>query len=186
LAPVLTPKQRAELSRKLLQQTIRQAKPTAEEVLIISRSHNVRQVAEQAGAQTMAETDHHLNAAVQAGIKCAQAAGAEMVLILPADLPLLTTAALQTFINLADGLQSAAAIAPCRRQDGTNALLLRPPQLIIPNFGVGSFINHQTAVRQAGLTPMIHHAPELAFDLDTPADWLDLLYHQTSLTHLTA
>ena len=186
LATVLTPGQRADLSRKLLQQTINRARPVAAEVLIISRSQEVRRVAEQIGAQTMAETAHDLNAAVKVGLRRAQAADAKTVLVLPADLPLLTTSALQTFINLADGMERVAAIAPCRRQEGTNALLLRPPQLLNPAFGPDSFITHQSAARQAGLTPIIHHASELAFDLDTPADWVELLYHQISLTHLTA
>ena len=51
--------------------------------------------------------------------------------------------------------------------------MLTPPTLIRPQFGPHSFARHQHLARQAGLEPIIYRAPELAFDLDTPEDWLE-------------
>jgi 2-phospho-L-lactate guanylyltransferase len=127
-----------------------------------------------------------LNAAIQTGIDRARANGAETAVVIPGDLPLLTTEALESFINSAAGHQAAIAIAPCRRQEGTNALLLRPPNLISPRFGPASLAAHQAAAHSIGLTPFIHHAPALAFDLDTPEDWAWLTCAASPLAHLTA
>jgi len=63
------------------------------------------------------------------------------------------------------------ALAPCRHGTGTNALFLRPPDLIAPGFGADSFRRHCDLARRAGLEPVIVRMPGLAFDLDTPLDW---------------
>ena len=65
----------------------------------------------------------------------------------------------------------ALVIAPCRHGTGTNALLLRPPDLIRFAFGPDSFAAHCTASRTAGAEPIIYRADNIAFDLDTPEDW---------------
>jgi 2-phospho-L-lactate guanylyltransferase len=95
--------------------------------------------------------------------------GGQSTLILPADLPRLQLADLKTMVEAAHS-QPAALIAPCHRLDGTNALLLRPPDLIPFTFGPGSFASHQQAVRAVGLEPVIYRSPTVAFDLDLPED----------------
>jgi len=65
----------------------------------------------------------------------------------------------------------ALVIAPCRHGTGTNALLLRPPDLIPFAFGPDSFAAHCAAACAAGVEPIIYRADNIAFDLDTPEDW---------------
>jgi 2-phospho-L-lactate guanylyltransferase len=127
------------------------------------------------GANTLTENNHELNDAVRQGIDWAQSSGASSVLILPLDLPLLTTSVLEKLVK--PGCQPAPAIviAPCRHRRGTNALFLNPSSLIQPHFGPASFAAHQKLAQEAGIFAEIFNAPELAFDLDTPEDWQDLL-----------
>lgn len=91
----------------------------------------------------------------------------DQVLILHADLPLATGAALRDLLEQA----AEADVALVRSRDGgTNAMLLRPPGRFALAYGPGSFAAHDAAARAAGLTVAHIESPALALDLDTPAD----------------
>ena len=102
--------------------------------------------------------------------------GARSLLVLPGDLPLLSVEALDELLMAADaGLVAAAggplvAIVPSDAGGGTNALLLRPPDVIAPAFGPGSFEAHLRAAAAAGAAVQVVSDPSLGFDLDTPDD----------------
>ena len=68
-------------------------------------------------------------------------------------------------------------VAPDRREEGTNALLVKPPGLIEFAFGVGSFARHLRLAAQAGAHVREYRSPTLALDVDLPED-LEL-YQQT-------
>ncbi|HKZ91551.1 MAG TPA: 2-phospho-L-lactate guanylyltransferase [Candidatus Limnocylindrales bacterium] len=117
-----------------------------------------------------------LNEGVRLGIEVALAAGAASLLVLPGDLPHLSTEALDELITAADaGLAAAAggplvAIAPSDARSGTNALLLRPPDVIAPAFGNDSFEAHLRAAEAADASVQVVSDAALGFDLDTPED----------------
>jgi len=171
LAPVLSRRERILLSQNLLRHTILTAMPLGP-VVVVSRSANVRDFATGFGANTLTEKKHDLNDAVCRGIDWAQAHGASSGLILPLDLPLLTTSVLKKLVEPCYRLSPTVVMAPCRHGQGTNALVLTPPNFILPQFGPYSFTKHQQLTRKVGITPTIYHSPQLAFDLDTPEDWL--------------
>jgi len=170
LAAVLSPAQRVRLSRWLLGHTIAAAAPLGR-VVVVSRSGAVRQLAKQQGAYALVEGQADLNAAIRQGLTWAQAKGGTSALVLPMDLPLLSTAALRGLLASASGQRPGIVIAPCRHGRGTNALLLSPPALLLPRFGPESFARHQHMAHEMGIEPKIYCVPELAFDLDTAADW---------------
>ncbi len=172
LAPVLTVEQRAQLSRALLQRTIKLARQVAP-VVVVSADSAARQLAKKAGAWALVELEAGLNQAVRQGAAWAQARGAESVLILPSDLPFLTAADLAQLAALGQP-PPAVVVAPCRRDTGTNALLLSPPGVIAPAFGPNSFRAHLLAARQAGIEPMVYRSVSVGFDLDLPADLAEL------------
>lgn len=172
LAAVLSARRRTALSRQLLARTVALAVQVGP-VVVVSRSRAVREQAKRAGAWALVESQRGLNAAVRQGIQWVQARGGSAVLILPADLPLLTLADLQMLAAPKVELP-AVRLAPCRRKDGTNALALWPPGAIIPNFGPGSFARHTALARAAGIDPQIYRSSTVAFDLDVPDDWAHL------------
>ena len=96
--------------------------------------------------------------------------GAAGLLILPADLPNLTVADIQALLELAGDRPHAIIIAPDATETGTNALLLRPPDLIQPSFGPDSYNRHCALARNAGVEPIIFRSPSLAYDIDLPSD----------------
>jgi 2-phospho-L-lactate guanylyltransferase len=173
LSPVLSHRERISLSKNLLQHTILAAMPIGP-VAVVSRCAAVRNFAAEIGTQTLVEKQANLNAAIRQGITWAKTQGCSGVLILPLDLPLLSTAVIKGLLDV--GLQHSPSIviAPCRHSKGTNALLLNPPSLIQPHFGPASFDTQQKLAQKVDISPKIYNAPELAFDLDIPEDWRDL------------
>jgi 2-phospho-L-lactate guanylyltransferase len=117
-----------------------------------------------------------LNEGIVMGITASMAGGACSALVLPGDLPYLSVVALDELVLAADaGLAAAGggplvAIAPSDARSGTNALLLRPPDVIEPLFGSGSFEAHLRAAEAADAAVQVVSDPALGFDLDTPED----------------
>lgn len=137
---------------------------------IVSDDPGVLALAAQYGFAAIADNPiAGYNAAVQRASTWAQAHDAHALLILPSDLPLLTTADIQTIVGLID-TPKGIVIAPDASKTGTNALLLRPPHLIKPQFGPHSFQRHCQQAARLGCPPIIYHSPTLAHDIDSPSD----------------
>jgi 2-phospho-L-lactate guanylyltransferase len=168
LSPVLSPNQRIVLSQQLLHHTIRVARQVSE-VVVITRSIRVRHLAKLAGAWTLVETGNSLNEAIEQAIAWVMAQGKHAVLILPSDLPHLQLSALQEIIKAGESFPSIV-LSSCHRNEGTNALFLRPPNLINVAFGPDSFAKHQQFAQSVGIQPVVYYSPTIAFDLDVPKD----------------
>jgi 2-phospho-L-lactate/phosphoenolpyruvate guanylyltransferase len=110
--------------------------------------------------------------AAQAGVARAEVAGADCVLLLPGDCPLLEPKEIDSLLTGVPG--SYVAIVPDRHGSGTNALALAPPDAVEPAFGEGSRERHVAAARAAGVPYAVEELPSLALDLDTPADVIAL------------
>ena len=117
-----------------------------------------------------------LNAALVDGRDRAVRAGATAILFLPADLPYLTTSALDSMLEAADAALAAGSgrplvvLAPADARVGTNALLLAPPTTIEPQFGESSLEAHVRAAAVADASLQLVNDAALGFDLDTPDD----------------
>lgn len=109
----------------------------------------------------------HVEAA-RAGIARAEAEGAERVVLLAGDCPLLDPRELDRLLTGVPG--PYVGIVPDRHGSGTNALLLSPPDAIVPAFGEGSRDRHVAAAREAEIPFGIEELPSIELDLDTPAD----------------
>jgi 2-phospho-L-lactate guanylyltransferase len=91
------------------------------------------------------------------------------VLVLPADLPLISSEDILTLIERAKD-PPVVVIAPDRHEKGTNALLISPSGLIEYDFGENSFQRHCELVKKAGARLEIVDLPSLGLDLDVPED----------------
>jgi 2-phospho-L-lactate guanylyltransferase len=114
------------------------------------------------------------SAAALIGIHYAQAHGFDRVLLVPGDTPLLDPGEVAGLLRRALDHGTAAVVVPDRHGEGTNALLLTPPDAIEPAFGPGSCTRHVAAARDAGVTCAVETVPTLALDVDTGQD-LELL-----------
>jgi 2-phospho-L-lactate guanylyltransferase len=172
LAGVLTQEERLDLNRRLLAHTMDTltAIPDIEHVLVISRDQAALALAREYGARTVQEHGApQLNIALTRATIVAQTYATRGVLIIPADLPLITPEDIQTLLaHAAD--PPVVVISPDRRRQGTNALLVCPAGVIEYAFGPGSFQRHCTRARQAGAHLEICELPSLALDMDLPED----------------
>jgi 2-phospho-L-lactate guanylyltransferase len=141
--------------------------------IVVSGEPGARRLATEAGAEVVDDPEDggHVEAAL-AGIARAEAEGAEAVVLLPGDCPLLDPRELD---GLLTGLPDPyVAIVPDRHGEGTNSLVLRPPGAIVPAFGEGSRARHVDAARAAGIPFAVEELASLGLDLDTPADVIAL------------
>ena len=82
----------------------------------------------------------------------------------------------------AEAADAAVVIVPDRHGRGTNGLLLHPPDVIQPAFGVASCDWHRMLAAAVGAPTRIERLPSLALDVDTPADLDALLVSRPTLT----
>ena len=108
------------------------------------------------------------SAAAVRGIDAALVRGAERVLLVPGDCPALDPHELASLLGR--HAPPHVVIVPDRHGSGTNALLLEPPQVMLPSFGPGSFARHAALARAAGAEVKVSELPSLSLDVDTPAD----------------
>lgn len=171
LAPGMGATHRAELAAAMLEDVLGAigAARSIERTIVVSSEPRAIEPATAAGAELVADPDEggHSGAAL-AGIARAQELGAERVVLLPIDCPLLAPRELERLLT---GVPDRyVGIVPDRHGTGTNALALAPPDAIVPSFGEGSCARHVAAARAAGVPYGVEELPSLALDLDTPAD----------------
>jgi len=172
LSGALSEDERTELNRTLLEHTLTTLSELkeVEQVLVVSRDPQALKIAHTYGARTLREDGQpQLNTALTRASVIAQVYATPGVLVLPADLPLITREDVLTLIDRA-GKPPVVVIAPDRHGKGTNALLMSPAGLIEYDFGEGSFARHCEQARKAGARLEIVDLPTLGLDLDLPED----------------
>lgn len=172
LAEVLTQDERADLNRRLLAHTLSTltALPEIEHVLVISRDQAALALARDFGARTVQEHGTpHLNTALTRATILARNYATRGVLIVPADLPLITPEDIRAILERAVD-PPVVVVAPDRHREGTNALLVCPTGLIEYEYGPGSFKRHCERAIQAGARLEVCEQPSIALDMDLPED----------------
>ncbi|HWO90831.1 MAG TPA: 2-phospho-L-lactate guanylyltransferase, partial [Methylomirabilota bacterium] len=97
--------------------------------------------------------------------------GADAVLLLSSDLPLVTKKSVRDLLREASRLAPPVAVAvPATGRGGTNALYLHPPRAIGLHFGADSLAAFRREAQGLGVRFEIHISPAMALDLDEPAD----------------
>ena len=177
LAEVLTPGEREDLNRRLLVHTLEtlSAVSEIENVLVVSRDQAVLALARDHGARTVRESGApQLNVALARATLVAQNSATRGVLIVPADLPLITPEDIRMMLERSTN-PPVLVVAPDRHRQGTNALLVSPPGLIVGSernyeFGRNSFERHCELAQQLGARLEICELSSLAVDMDLPED----------------
>ena len=175
LAKVLSIAERTSLNQQLLTNllTVVQRAGVCTGMIVVSQSHAALQLAAAHNAVPLLEKKQKiyvdgLNPALEQARAAAMARGATVLLVLPADLPWIQPDDLWELYRAAQR-QPGIIIVPSR-DNGTNALLLQPPDAIEFAFGPDSFARHEQLAAQAGLPCQTLHMPNLAIDIDQPAD----------------
>ena len=172
LAPVLTPLERAALTLAMLEDVLDATLAVPGwESWVLSPDEAVLEIAARRGARPVVEERPPLSAAVRQAEEEAEGRGADALAIVPADLPLLSAAALADAVHTL----GPVVVAPSADGGGTNLLLRRPPRAMPARFGRDSFRKHREGARARELPVSVVEWPELTFDVDLPDELLRVL-----------
>ena len=179
--------ERTGLVTELLRRTLVAARDAAgiTGTIVVTMDAAAADLAKRHRAIGLVERAPGLNEAIEAARSVAIARGATAVLVVPADLPAISTGALDGLLGgagkaLAGGAGGGSGIGALgglvgvvadQHGRGTNALLLSPPTVIAPAFGADSRMKHESAAHQAGARFLELESP-LSLDVDTSADLL--------------
>jgi 2-phospho-L-lactate guanylyltransferase len=171
LQPVLGPKSRRALARRNARLAVRAA-AAGDHVLVVAGGEGVADLAETWGAEVLLEPRQEgQNVAAARGIARAVEGGAQAVLLLSSDLPLVTIDAVREVLVSASRIEAPVAVAvPAVGRGGTNALYLRPPGAITLHFGSDSLAKFRQEAENAGVNFAVHQSDAMALDLDEPGD----------------
>ena len=171
LQPALGPKSRKALARRNARLAV-QAAAAGDRVLVVAGGQEVADLAATWGADVLLEPRQEgQNVAAARGISRAVEGGADAVLLLSSDLPLVTTEAVREVLESASRLHAPVVVAVAATgRGGTNALYLRPPGAITLHFGSDSLANFRHEAKSRGVDFVVHHSEALALDLDEPGD----------------
>ena len=171
LAGTLTPNERRALMIEMLGRVVRVLRHPATPVTttwLVSADPVALRLATSWGAQPLHEDASDLNSALTQARSCAFAHGAEAILVVPGDVPLITPADVAALAALL-AHDTAVALAPDAAGHGTNALGLRRTAAIPFRFGPTSAAQHLAEAVARNLRIRWYHSPTLALDVDDPA-----------------
>ena len=171
LQPAMGAKSRRALARRNARRAV-EAAAAGDRVLVVAGGAEVAEMAAARGAEVLVEPrEEGQNVAARRGINRAVEKGAEAVLILSSDLPLVTIDSVRELLDSAARHASPVVVAaPAIGRGGTNALYIRPPDAIGLHFGDDSLTKFREDAESRGVPFVIHHSDAMALDLDEPSD----------------
>ena len=174
LASVLSNPERARLNREFFLHTLQTAGHSERlaRIVVVSADPEVRALASEAGARVLVEAPPlGLNRALGQGASEALANGASHVLSLSIDLPHLTAGDLDDLIASALANEPpSVTVATDEAGQGTNAMVVAPPEIVTYHYGRDSLARHRAAAERAGADFTVVHRVALQFDVDSPED----------------
>jgi coenzyme F420-0:L-glutamate ligase/coenzyme F420-1:gamma-L-glutamate ligase len=172
MAPALDPAARSELAARLLERTLLalSSAPSVARTILVSPDPLARALARGYGAEALDDDGVPLNAAIEQGLRAAEAAGARAAVVIPVDLAAIDGTAIEALI--AEWRSGSTATQPgilAASDGGTAALVLPLPTALVPHFGPASATAHEAECVRIGTPARELHSP-LADDIDTIED----------------
>ena len=174
LADVLDQRERAELALAMLVDVVTACVDSEmfDKVGVVSSDSEVFWQVRELGALPIAEpaTLSGLNDGLTFGVRyLARRVGCDEVVIFPADLPLVRPMDVCTVFNALAGAERRVVLVRAG-DNGTNALGLRPPEIIPMRFGVDSASAHRSEAEVAGADVVELKLERVEFDVDAAGD----------------
>ncbi len=171
LKPALGAKSRRALARQNARLAV-DAAQAGDRVLVVAGGDEVAELAASWGAEVLLEPrEEGQNVAARRGINRAVEKGADAILLLSSDLPLVTRQAVEALLASAARHKAPVAVAvPALGRGGTNALYVRPPDAVGLHFGDESLTKFRDDAAARGVEFVVHRSDAMALDLDEPSD----------------
>jgi 2-phospho-L-lactate guanylyltransferase len=138
-------------------------------VIVVTGESGAEALARAYDADSIPDDDRGHSHAARSGVDWALERDYDRVLLVPGDCPALDPHEIDELVDRGLGAPDVV-IVPDRHGEGTNALLLAPPDAIAPSFGPGSRARHEQAAEAAGARWRIAEPRSLVLDVDTAED----------------
>jgi 2-phospho-L-lactate guanylyltransferase len=171
LAPALEQEERAALATAMLRDVFEAVAswPRRPQVAVVTGNAEARSLARQCGFEILDDPEEAgESAAVERATRVLEAQGAESVLVIPGDIPLIESGELEAIYAAAP--PAGTVLVPSHDGRGTNAALRKPASLFPLRFGNDSFVPHRAAATATGLPVVVLTLSGIALDVDTPQD----------------
>ena len=170
LSEILTLKERRELVSVMLEDVIRPIESAGllNQTYLVSSDEESLRFASKLGARTLRETSEDgVNAAVERGMR--ETPDSEGWLILPADIPFLTSRDLPRILGFSES-GAAIVMSPSREFNGTNLLLLERGSRLKLSYERNSFSNHLATAARSGFSVAVYCSWTVTLDIDSVED----------------
>jgi 2-phospho-L-lactate/phosphoenolpyruvate guanylyltransferase len=183
LAEALDQRQRSQLAEAMLRDVMTAAAGTMDriDVALVTGDARARAMAKELGFIVIEDTRNESEtAAIETATAWCEQRGYDTTLVVPADIPLITSDELHRVLNAAP--REGAVFVPAYDRRGSNCILRRPAAIIPLRFGNDSFLPHCEAMRHTGKELVILEMPGIGLDIDNPHE-LELLVRREGSTH---
>lgn len=164
LSQRLTPAARRRLGLAMLADVLRSTEKWPHR-LVVTDDPDAEALSASFGCELVPDPGKGLNPAIVAGSHRAAETGAASLLVLPADVPLVSSDDVAELFGRPEQVVVVAS-----GDGGTNALMRRPPHAIAPAFGPASARRHLDLAYRAGLETARMELRSLHLDIDRFAD----------------
>ena len=174
LRSVLLPDECALLSKAMLRDVLAalKAADTVDSVAVLTDDDDVAGFVEATGHHVIRDESDNLCTSLDHAAAELARRGAGTLLVLPADMPTLSSADIDSLVQRHS---SGLSLCPAIRDGGTNALICSPPDAVPFCFGVQSAARHLDVAAARGLPAARLALPAFFRDIDLPDDliWLN-------------
>jgi 2-phospho-L-lactate guanylyltransferase len=175
LAGELDAAQRAEFALAMLTDVLAACTGSGcfDVIAVVSNDNAIFEHIRELGAEPLAEpaTISGLNDSLALGQRyLARTLAVDELVVLPADIPLARAEDLRAVVAALAGGDAPRAVLVRSRDNGTNALAMRPPEAVSMHFGRNSADAHRAAAETAGIEVVEIDNFRLAYDIDAPED----------------
>ncbi len=179
LAGELDAAQRAELALAMLTDVLAACTESGcfDVISVISNDSEVFWHVRERGAKPLAEpaTLSGLNESLTFGQRyLARRIAVDELVVLPADIPLARAEDIRAVVDALGTGAGPRAVLVRSRDNGTNALAMRPPEGVSMHYGRDSADAHRAAAEAAGIEVIEIENDRLAYDIDAPEDLAEL------------
>ena len=175
LSPILDGEERAALCLSMLEDILGAIKGAATplELRVLTSDPRVAELCSRQRVMVWREPKSvGLNESLRKAVETCRRQGISRALFMPGDIPLVQSEDIDQLCSLQE---VQVAVTPAWDGKGTNALLLKPPDVIPFRFGPESFDAHVREAKTRGLKVQVAPFQRISWDIDHPEDLLTFL-----------
>jgi len=172
LSPILSASERAKIARAMLEDVLRALKGSKllTKCFVVTLDSDAIELAKKLEIEIILESKQESESeSVDFSSKVCKEMGAESVLVIPGDAPLITPEDID-FILRREKPPPSAILVPSRDELGTNAILRKPPDIFPSRFGYDSFRKHMDEAKKKDIKFDVYDLPRIGLDIDEPKD----------------